>query len=409
MINGVLEFSLSYEQIVFALQQLQKEHFSIAFDIPPEDPFAGVASEILSLASLYAKRMTQWQQINALSTEISKGVLLEDVLNRTYHTLHTIIPYSRLGCAMFTDDETELQLVWARAENMGNMRLIQGYKASIAQSSLQQILASGEPRIINDLVAHLKSHPQSDATQRIVQEGIRSSLTCPLIVEGKPVGFLFFSSKQKNTYQDVHLDMFKRIALLISIFIDKSRLYQDIHNLNQALLSTQEDLLQKSMYDSLTGLYNRGAILDLLRNAIHKAQRCQTRLGIMMIDVDYFKKVNDTYGHQAGDEVLRRVALAIKSAVREYDELGRYGGEEFLLLLADPTDELIDAIAARIHEQVGAASFAEGAGPARLAVSIGIAVAGPQALTVDALIAQADGALYRAKEAGRGRSMRSGG
>ncbi|WP_166642253.1 sensor domain-containing diguanylate cyclase [Paludibacterium purpuratum] len=400
---------MSYEQVVYALKQLQNEHFSIAFDIPPDDPFSGVAQEILTLAASYAKRIELFAKIHSLSAELSKGVLLEDVLSRAYQAFRTVIPYSRLACALISEDGASLQLVWAHSSNPGNMRLTKGFQAALANSSLLQILADGEPRIINDLAVYLKRKPDSTSTRLMLAEGIRSSLTCPLVVDGKPVGFLFFSSKRRNTYQGAHLDSFKRIAQLISIYIDKSRLYQDIHDQNRTLQSTQEDLRQKSMHDTLTGLYNRGAILDLVQNAIHQAALDETRVGIMMIDVDYFKRVNDIFGHLAGDEALRNVAHAIRSAVRDYDRVGRYGGEEFLLLLSAPSDAAVDAIAARIHEKVGEIAPLPATRPVHLSVSIGIAVKAARDVDIDQLIEAADNALYRAKEAGRGCSIRHDG
>ena len=139
-----------------------------------------------------------------------------------------------------------------------NVKLKGGYTAKMAGSSLQQILETGHPRILNDLETYLAEHPNSAPTKLIVEEGMRSSLTCPLTAQGKPVGFLFFTSMEKNTYQSIHQDTFLQIAGQISIMIEKSRLYQQLYELNQKLLLAQRALEHQTTHDALTGIYNRG-------------------------------------------------------------------------------------------------------------------------------------------------------
>ena len=102
------------------------------------------------------------------------------------------------------------------------------YEAPLAGSSLQQIVETGKPRIINDLEAYLRGKPSSKSSVLILGKGIRSSLTCPLIVQGTPVGFLFFSSVHKNTYSDVHVAFFEQIAAQLATIVEKGRLYDEL-------------------------------------------------------------------------------------------------------------------------------------------------------------------------------------
>jgi len=112
-----------------------------------------------------------------------------------FKSFAAIIPYDRLGCAFLSDGGTRLTAYWARS-NLDHCRL-QGLFAADGRSQLQEVFRTGEPRILNDLESYLDAEPQSDSTRRIIAEGGRSSLTCPLFVAGRPLGVLFFTSREK--------------------------------------------------------------------------------------------------------------------------------------------------------------------------------------------------------------------
>jgi adenylate cyclase len=133
-----------------------------------------------------------------------------------------------------------------------------GYSARLEGSSLQAVLESGRPRILNDLEAYLREHPDSENTRLIVAEGMRSSLTCPLIAMGKPVGFLFFSSTTPHTYGDVHVELYLRIAEHLSVIIEKSRLYR------QVVAAKREVEAQNRLIAKVFGRYTSDAIVSRL-------------------------------------------------------------------------------------------------------------------------------------------------
>jgi two-component system cell cycle response regulator len=179
-----------------------------------------------------------------------------------------------------------------------------------------------------------------------------------------------------------------------------------IMDLQSALLMAQGELRQQANHDSLTGLLNRGAILEILDRELARAKREDMSVGILLADVDHFKRVNDTYGHAAGDEALKHVGRRLQGAVRTYDLVGRYGGEELLVVLPQCDDVSVMRVAERSREAIAATPC----GSDNVSVTISIGAATSRSLgTFDAatLVRAADAALYRAKHAGRNRSERA--
>jgi diguanylate cyclase (GGDEF)-like protein len=177
---------------------------------------------------------------------------------------------------------------------------------------------------------------------------------------------------------------------------------QRILDLQEELIFAREELREQATHDSLTRLWNRAAIYEILQRELERASRTGAPLSILLADVDHFKRVNDSYGHLAGDAVLREIARRMLTALRPYDGIGRYGGEEFLLVLPDCDSAGAVALAERLRVAIGceAVVLAEGVIPVTL--SLGVATyEGPA--EAKSFIAAADGALYRAKNTGRNR------
>lgn len=139
-----------------------------------------------------ATREEELKALLHITEKINAGKVLDEVLDYAYGSLRSVIPYHRIGFSLLEENNTVLRVYWVRSE-ASELRLGKDYSAAINGSSLENVLQTGEPRILNDLETYLKVHPDSDSTRRIVGEGMRSSLTCPLIASGKAIGFLFFS------------------------------------------------------------------------------------------------------------------------------------------------------------------------------------------------------------------------
>jgi diguanylate cyclase (GGDEF)-like protein len=165
----------------------------------------------------------------------------------------------------------------------------------------------------------------------------------------------------------------------------------------------EQQLRLKATYDALTGIYNRGAILDILDKAVARHQRDNEGLALAFADLDHFKQVNDVHGHAAGDAVLCEVARRMGQVLRPYDSLGRYGGEELIVILPGCGDASALDIAERIRKNVCAEPILGDFGAIVVTVSIGVAVLGQGPAAYGGLIQMADRALYVAKDEGRNR------
>lgn len=175
-----------------------------------------------------------------------------------------------------------------------------------------------------------------------------------------------------------------------------------ILDLQHELLSVQDALRKEATHDYLTGVWNRAGILDVLQRECARTVRAKKSVAVIMADIDHFKAVNDTYGHLAGDEVLREVAKRMHNSVRSYDSIGRYGGEEFVIVLPDCEATSGFQQAERLRQNVGSGPVVAASFAIPITLSLGVAIlteTHPE--DYQALLRTADAALYRAKESGR--------
>ena len=245
------------------------------------------------------------------------------------------------------------------------------------------------------------------------------------------------------TYQDItHPDDLKADQMLVQELIDGKRdhyhlekryIHRDGHSIWILLsgakvtdaagrllyfiaqiqdISRQKALIEaleiQARHDSLTGLYNRRHFLSLCEAELSRAARYRVPLSMLMLDIDHFKKVNDAHGHKAGDLVLVQLADIMRGTLRNVDVIGRYGGEEFAVMLPETDRMMALEVAERLRQEVAAAKFAlDGGAPIEVTISIGISSCDDAQIHIDKLINAADQALYVAKNSGRNRVMQA--
>lgn len=222
---------------------------------------------------------------------------------------------------------------------------------------------------------------------------------CLLIFEAYDVGSMQLGAFREGVIAGINHGLFSVLSLLQFAGLEACVLYVQTYTVQHARQAEQANKKLKSMAirDSLTGIFNHGFIEQLIGDAINRSKRSQTPLALLMIDIDYFKQINDTLGHNAGDEVLVRLTHLLNSNKRSTDYLGRWGGDELILLLTDTDLVGADNLAEKLRRLVETQIFLSGG---RLTVSIGASEYNNSDTTAK-FISRADAAMYRAKRAGR--------
>ena len=222
--------------------------------------------------------------------------------------------------------------------------------------------------------------------------------------------------REKRVYTEIFFLLYPMLVLFMSLRIARERLglaagvvFLSFVCSSARLLVTQNRLVhlkdalrREASRDGLTSLWNRKAIFEILDRELLRAERDQKPVGLIMIDVDHFKAINDSRGHAAGDAVLRIIASGIASVVRPYDSVGRYGGEEFLIVVPHCGLAETAELAERVRSHVAGCSIVVGGSNVTVSLSLGVAT-GQTASEAEKLLHAADAAMYQAKNAGRNR------
>ena len=237
-----------------------------------------------------------------------------------------------------------------------------------------------EPEVVDPqhLLSRPGEHPQLPG----------SVLIARLTTKGRSSGSIAIATAEPDAYPDRVEQTFEMIAKQVNIVIDYARLYESTKRL--------------SITDGLTKLYNHRYFQEALKREFARCQRHPSPLSLALLDIDHFKKFNDAYGHQQGDIVLQELARTLRGQVRNLDILARYGGEEFAVIMPDASLEVAVRVAERLRAAVEGHPVEGPTGPLSVTISLGVASVRHGAIGIPAgLIADADRALYRAKEQGR--------
>lgn len=264
---------------------------------------------------------------------------------------------------------------------------------------LRAVLESGQPVLVEDL----DSHPLYEGVRYVWgiegnEVAIRSVIALPFSIDRGQYGvFLVRRTRDQDRFGPADLEFAQAVLSAAVAVIQRAQMVE-------STMADNARLEQLAQTDPLTQLLNRRALTDRISAEMERALRYDSTMALLMIDLDHFKKVNDTFGHLVGDDVLRDVGQLLVETIRTCDIVARYGGEEFLVLLPETDDAGAEAFADRIRVAVEAHAFASVSliEPLRLTCSVGVAVYPAARIeSVEDLFTRADAALYRAKADGR--------
>jgi diguanylate cyclase (GGDEF)-like protein len=266
------------------------------------------------------------------------------------------------------------------------------FTQEVVKNMLQVLSIFGEEPLEMDRVTIQTEKKKLRNRQRGMdpQASLQSHLTLPLVIEGEVIGCISINSDQANLYNIPRLQFFSVFGYQMAASLKHIQRFSTVK--------------KEAIYDTLTNLFNRRHFEEQLSTETQKALENQSNLSIIMVDIDHFKKVNDTFGHDGGDKVLREIAFLLKNSVRKQDTVARYGGEEFVLLLPGAPLEPTSMVAERIRRSVENTPFDLGQTQIRLTISLGISNFPTHRIkSKEELVKMADLALYEAKMGGRNR------
>jgi diguanylate cyclase (GGDEF)-like protein len=269
-----------------------------------------------------------------------------------------------------------------------------------AIQSLQRLSPNSRSTCIAELVAERReAYFGPDVSQTVMTAQLEAKFCYlkpkgisvhPLVIQDRLLGVMELVGRDSDQHFEENLELFETIAEHVALALNASILFENVERL--------------ATHDPLTGIANHRRLHEYLEQRLEEAQRTNVELGVIMVDVDHFRSFNEEEGHDAGDEVLRLVSAELKDGLRPYDLAGRYGGEEFCLVLPGASRAAVEATAERLRQRIEAIYYVTKSGRTRqITASFGAAVFPKDGLESSRLIKAADIALYESKRSGRNR------
>jgi diguanylate cyclase (GGDEF)-like protein len=340
---------------------------------------ASMALQNAKLYSLERRRAQQLEAINSIAQQMTAVLEITELLGKVCTLIGTAFDVDHV--AVMLKEENELVL----RSHSGKLTPVLPVDGRVPATSgtWGRALMRGRTLVENEI-------GQSDR-ERLFQDA-RSRMCIPLVSFGQRIGVLILCNAKSDTFEAADQQSLESVADICATAI------QNAHHV--------ERVRQLAYIDGLTGIFNRRYFEMRIAEEIERARRFDTRMAIIMIDIDQFKRLNDEFGHLLGDEVLRQVSSIFSQHLRKIDVVCRYGGEEFIIALSQTDPESAFRVAEKLRKVVAGWQFP--GVPRSVTISAGVAVLPEDGINRDDLVKAADSALYMAKQSGRNRVCTAG-
>lgn len=351
-----------------------------------------LAIQKASLLETAQQRAIEAETLRHAGAAVAATLKLDEAIDSILEQLNQVVPYDSASVQLLRDGE--LQIVGLHG--FKDPKSVYGLTFALSDDNPNSIvLDRRQTYIIKDAPKAFKKFKDPPHNH------IRGWMGVPLVIQDRVIGMLALDSHQPDRFNHEHARLATAFAAQVAIALDNANLYEETHRM--------------AITDSLTGIYNRRQFMVLAQLELHRAHRYKRPLSVIMMDIDHFKKVNDTFGHLIGDQVLHDIAQLCENNLREMDIIGRYGGEEFAILLPetpsfiDPEiqdEELTDSpsaktVAERLCQLIYNTPIGTQKGDINVTASLGVVGLSNKNDKIETLLDRADTALYIAKQRGR--------
>lgn len=340
---------------------------------------AGVSIQNSRFFADARRRAEEAETLRDAVSAVSSALELNWVLDQIITNLEKVVPFD--SCAVFLQEGDKLRIVAARGFT-DSPRLI-GKTYTLDNPLTLQAFQSAKAVILSDAKQDPRFAGWGDA------DHIRGWMGVPLFARGAITGLLTIDSRSIGAYDESDASLAQAFANQAAIAIENARLFEKVQHL--------------AITDPLTELYNRRYFFEQARREFYRARRYGASMSLMMLDIDDLKLVNDTYGHQIGDQLVEFIGTQCRSQLRQVDIPARYAGDEFIIALPETSLEGAVQVALRIRERITSGFYVDDKNLVPTSVTIGISEMGADCFSLETLINRADQALYAAKQAGKNR------
>jgi diguanylate cyclase (GGDEF)-like protein/PAS domain S-box-containing protein len=390
--HSLMVVPLQVSGVVTGAMEIFNVDHDLAYSLDDFELFSSIAAQVAvsvensNLFEETRRKAEEMEILNRVGLAITAGLDREQVLQTLFEQCRLTMPVDCFYVSLYhrETDTLEFPVFYDQGKYL----------------DIQTLTLSENPGITNQVLRERRTYYLADMSDPVTMakhalihlggEASRSYVGVPLVLREQTIGVISVQSTQPNAYSPQQIHLLEMISIQAAIAIENARLYSEAQ-----LLATT---------DFLTGMLNRRELFMRADQEFERARRYRHQLAVLMIDIDHFKLVNDTFGHLAGDQVLRSLARVCQQNMRHVDVLGRYGGEEILILMPETDQGKALAGAERLRKEIDEMMVDTESGEVHVTVSIGlVSYQFERGSNLEMLIGQADTALFAAKDAGRNR------